>query len=62
MKEIIGIIIGWIIACAVVFGIVCLGVLFFALAFGFEWSIWLCLATTFAIMVAKWIFNKDNDA
>lgn len=43
------------------FGLSCLGVLFFALACGFEWNIFLCLGVWMALMALRWIVGSNND-
>lgn len=44
---------------AIIFGLVCLGVLLFALQFGFEWSFLLCVDVWLAIVALKWVFSRD---
>lgn len=41
----------------ITFGVVCLGVLLFALQFGFDWSLLLCACVWIALWVARWIMS-----
>ena len=44
------------------FGLTCLGVLFFALQFDFEWSFLLCVCVWMALIAARWIMQgAKND-
>lgn len=43
------------------FGLSCLGVLFFAIALGFEWNIFLCLGVWMAVIAARWIANGASN-
>lgn len=50
-----------VISLIVSLGLVCLGVLFFALQFGFDWSFLLCVCVWMAINAAKWIMSGASN-
>ena len=46
----------------ITFGLVCLGVLFFAIQFGFDWSFLLCVCAWMCLMAARWVMQgAKND-
>lgn len=62
MSKAIATIVALLIMGLAYFGASCLGVLFFALAFGFEWNIFLCLGVWMSLIAARWIMQgASND-
>lgn len=43
------------------FGLVCLGVLFFAMQFGFDWSFLLCVCVWMCLIAARWVAGAASD-
>ena len=62
MNEIIKTIVMYFVSALITFGLVCLGVLFFAMQFGFEWSFLLCVCVWMALIAARWVMQgAQND-
>ena len=62
MKDAIKAIAAMVALALIVFGLVCLGVLFFAMYFGFEWSFLLCVCVWMALIAARWVMQgAKND-
>ena len=45
----------------ITFGYVCLGVLLFAIQFGFDWSFLLCVCVWMALYGVKWLFMRSAE-
>lgn len=60
MKDDLVILIAAAIELVLAFGLVCIGVLCFAVQFGFEWSFLLCVCVYLALIAAKWVFSQGD--
>ena len=45
----------------ITYGLVCLMILFFALACGFEWNIFLCSGVWMAMVGCRWITRRGDE-
>lgn len=59
MREIVASILTVIFTVIITFGVVCLGVLMFAVQFGFEWSFLLCACVWIAIAALRYVFKGE---
>lgn len=55
MKNSLYTILGTVVAYLIIFAAVCLGVLLFAIQFGFDWSFLLCVDVWLALIAGRWI-------
>lgn len=60
MKITLAAVFAFIFTAVISFGLVCLGVLFFALQFGFDWSFLLCICVWMCLMAGRWMFGRDD--
>ena len=61
MKEAIAGIVAIILTGLISFGLVCLGVLFFAMQFGFDWSFLLCVCVWMCLIAARWVASGASN-